>query len=387
MLFRTFLACLLLSGWAQATTIAIPKPDKIVRPVAAPPSLAATSYLLIDGATGQILAEHNSNMQVEPASLTKLMTAYILEQQIKSGTVSMDDEVPISVEAWKTEGSRMFVREGTRVRLEDLLRGIIIQSGNDASVAVAEYLSGTEDAFAALMNAQAQALGMTNTGYRNSTGLPAEGHLTTAQDLAILARQIIYEHPDLYKIYSEKTFTYNDIKQENRNRLLWRDPSVDGLKTGHTNAAGYCLVASAVRDGMRLISIVMGTDSANARERETAKLLNYGYRYFEGVNLYDAGQDLGQDVRVWGGEVDSLAIGPAETIYRVLPKGARDRLELTLEMDQQVIAPVSQGQVLGQVQLSLDGEVLSTTPVVALGSVAEGGLFKQTMDWVLRAMQ
>ena len=387
MLFRTFLACLLLSGWAQATTIAIPKPDKIVRPVAAPPSLAATSYLLIDGATGQILAEHNSNMQVEPASLTKLMTAYILEQQIKSGTVSMDDEVPISVEAWKTEGSRMFVREGTRVRLEDLLRGIIIQSGNDASVAVAEYLSGTEDAFADLMNTQAQALGMTNTGYRNSTGLPAEGHLTTAQDLAILARQIIYEHPDLYKIYSEKTFTYNDIKQENRNRLLWRDPSVDGLKTGHTNAAGYCLVASAVRDGMRLISIVMGTDSANARERETAKLLNYGYRYFEGVNLYDAGQDLGQDVRVWGGEVDSLAIGPAETIYRVLPKGARDRLELTLEMDQQVIAPVSQGQVLGQVQLSLDGEVLSTTPVVALGSVAEGGLFKQTMDWVLRAMQ
>ena len=387
MLFRTFLACLLLSGWAQATTIAIPKPDKIVRPVAAPPSLAATSYLLIDGATGQILAEHNSNMQVEPASLTKLMTAYILEQQIKSGTVSMDDEVPISVEAWKTEGSRMFVREGTRVRLEDLLRGIIIQSGNDASVAVAEYLSGTEDAFADLMNTQAQALGMTNTGYRNSTGLPAEGHLTTAQDLAILARQIIYEHPDLYKIYSEKTFTYNDIKQENRNRLLWRDPSVDGLKTGHTNAAGYCLVASAVRDGMRLISIVMGTDSANARERETAKLLNYGYRYFEGVNLYDAGQDLGQDVRVWGGEVDSLAIGPAETIYRVLPKGARDRLELTLEMDQQVIAPVSQGQVLGQVQLSLDGEVLSTTPVVALGSVAEGGLFKQAMDWVLRAMQ
>ena len=387
MLFRTFLACLLLSGWAQATTIAIPKPDKIVRPVAAPPSLAATSYLLIDGATGQILAEHNSNMQVEPASLTKLMTAYILEQQIKSGTVSMDDEVPISVEAWKTEGSRMFVREGTRVRLEDLLRGIIIQSGNDASVAVAEYLSGTEDAFADLMNAQAQALGMTSTGYRNSTGLPAEGHLTTAQDLAILARQIIYEHPDLYKIYSEKTFTYNDIKQENRNRLLWRDPSVDGLKTGHTNAAGYCLVASAVRDGMRLISIVMGTDSANARERETAKLLNYGYRYFEGVNLYDAGQDLGQDVRVWGGEVDSLAIGPAESIYRVLPKGARDRLELTLEMDQEVVAPVSQGQVLGQVQLSLDGEVLSTTPVVALGNVAEGGLLKQAMDWILRAMQ
>lgn len=387
MLFRTFLACLLLSGWAQAATIAIPKPDKIVRPVAAPPSLAATSYLLIDGLTGQILAEHNSRMPVEPASLTKLMTAYILEQQIKSGTVSMDDQVPISVKAWKTEGSRMFVREGTRVRLEDLLRGIIIQSGNDASVAVAEYLSGTEEAFADLMNAQAQALGMTSTGYRNSTGLPAEGHLTTAQDLAILARQIIYEHPDLYRIYSEKNFAYNDIKQENRNRLLWRDPSVDGLKTGHTNAAGYCLVASAVRDGMRLISIVMGADSANARERETAKLLNYGYRYFEGVNLYDAGQDLGQDVRVWGGEVDSLAIGPAESIYRVLPKGARDRLELTLEMDQEVTAPVSQGQVLGQVQLSLDGEVLSTTPVVALGNVAQGGLLKQAMDWILRAMQ
>lgn len=381
------LAFVFVTTCAQAASIAVPTPDKVIQPVASPPAMAASSYLLIDGASGQILAESNSDQQLEPASLTKLMTAYLVEKELKAGNISMDDLVPVSVKAWKTEGSRMFIREGTQVRLEDLLRGVIIQSGNDASVALAEYLAGTEEAFAELMTAQAQALGMNQTQYFNSTGLPAEGHLTTARDLAVLARQIIYEHPELYRLYSEKEFTYNDIKQTNRNRLLWRDPSVDGLKTGHTNAAGYCLVASAQRDGMRLISVVMGTDSAAARERETAKLLNYGYRFFEGVTLFKSGQDLNQTARVWGGEVDQVALAPAQDVYRVLPKGARDRLQLDLELAPELIAPIEKGQELGTLTLSLDGEVLTQIPVQAIDAVADGGLVKQAMDWVLRAMQ
>lgn len=386
MLFRAFILSLI-AGVAQATTIAVPAPDQVIRPVASPPAMAASSYLLVDGATGQVLAESNSQLQVEPASLTKLMTAYLAEKELKAGNVSMDDLVPISVKAWQTGGSRMFVREGTQVRFEDLLRGIIIQSGNDASVAMAEYLAGTEEAFAELMTAQAKALGMTDTQFYNSTGLPDDGHLTTARDLAILARQIIYEHPDLYRLYSERSFTYNDIKQDNRNRLLWRDPSVDGLKTGHTNAAGYCLVASAERNGMRLISVVMGTESAAARERETSKLLNYGYRFFEGVTLVTRGQNLNQDARVWGGVVDTVSVGPAQDIYRALPKGSRDRLQLELDMQPDLMAPIEQGQTIGQLSLILDGEVLTQVPAVALADVAQGGFMKQAVDWVLKAME
>ncbi len=386
-MFTRFLSLALFASWAQAATIAVPTPDTVIAPMASPPAMAASSYLLVDGATGQVLAESNAQEPVEPASLTKLMTAYLAEKELKAGNISMDDMVPISVKAWKTEGSRMFVREGTQVRLEDLLRGIIIQSGNDASVAMAEYLAGTEDAFAQLMTAQAQALGMQQTQFYNATGLPADGHLTSARDLAILARQIIYAHPELYKIYSEKEFTYNDITQQNRNRLLWRDPSVDGLKTGHTSAAGYCLVASAERNGMRLISVVMGTDSASARERETSKLLNYGYRFFEGVTLFTANQDINQPLRVWGGEADTVAIGPAQDIYRALPKGARDRLELNLEATPDLSAPIEKGQTLGTLTLSLDGEQLTQVPVVALEAVADGGLVKRAMDWVLKAME
>lgn len=386
MLFRALILSLI-AGVAQATTIAVPAPDQVIRPVASPPAMAASSYLLVDGATGQVLAESNSQLQVEPASLTKLMTAYLAEKELKAGNVSMDDLVPISVKAWQTGGSRMFVREGTQVRFEDLLRGIIIQSGNDASVAMAEYLAGTEEAFAELMTAQAKALGMTDTQFYNSTGLPDDGHLTTARDLAILARQIIYEHPDLYRLYSERSFTYNDIKQDNRNRLLWRDPSVDGLKTGHTNAAGYCLVASAERNGMRLISVVMGTESAAARERETSKLLNYGYRFFEGVTLVTRGQNLNQDARVWGGVVDTVSVGPAQDIYRALPKGSRDRLQLELDMQPDLMAPIEQGQTIGQLSLILDGEVLTQVPAVALADVAQGGFMKQAVDWVLKAME
>lgn len=386
MFLRAF-ALLLITGFAQANTIAVPTADQVIRPVASPPAMAASSYLLVDGATGQVLAESNSELQVEPASLTKLMTAYLAEKELKAGNVSMDDLVPISVKAWQTGGSRMFVREGTQVRFEDLLRGIIIQSGNDASVAMAEYLAGTEEAFSELMTAQAQALGMKDTQFYNSTGLPAPGHLTTARDLAILARQIIYEHPDLYRLYSERSFTYNDIKQDNRNRLLWRDPSVDGLKTGHTSAAGYCLVASAERNGMRLISVVMGTESAAARERETSKLLNYGYRFFEGVTLVSKGQRLNQDARVWGGLVDTVAVGPAQDVYRALPKGSRDRLQLDLELQPNLMAPIAEGQTLGQLTLSLDGEILTQVPAIALAEVAEGSFFKQAVDWVLKAME
>lgn len=284
----------------HASTIPVPVPTSIKRPVPSAPSLAASSYLLIDGRSGTVIVESNSDEPLPPASLTKLMTAYLIEKELKSGAISMDDQVPVSVKAWKTEGSRMFIREGTQVSVSDLLKGIIIQSGNDASVAMAEYLAGSEPAFAELMTAEAASLGMNSTQYFNATGLPAEGHLTTARDLATLAREIIYTHPDLYSLYSERSFTYNDIKQNNRNRLLWRDPSVDGLKTGHTSEAGYCLVASAVRNDMRLISVVMGTSSSQAREQETSKLLNYGFRFFEGVDLFKAGQVLDTTARVWG---------------------------------------------------------------------------------------
>ncbi|WP_420550318.1 D-alanyl-D-alanine carboxypeptidase family protein [Litorivicinus lipolyticus] len=378
---------LTLSSWVMAATLTVPVPTSIKRPVPSAPSLAASSYLLIDGSTGTVIVESNADQPLPPASLTKLMTAYLVEKDLKAGTVTLEDSVPISVKAWKTGGSRMFIREGTQVEMGDLLKGIIIQSGNDASVAVAEFLGGSEGGFAELMTAQASALGMTNTTYYNATGLPAPGHLTTARDLSILAREIIYGHPDLYSLYSQKSFTYNDIKQDNRNRLLWKDPSVDGLKTGHTEEAGYCLVASAERNGMRLISVVMGTKSTQSREQETAKLLNYGFRFFEGVSLFQAGQTLDTSARVWGGERDVVSLGPKDAVYLTLPKGARESLSVSLDMQPELVAPIAQGQQIGMLSVTLEGETLALVPVIATEAVVDGSLFKQAMDWVLRAVQ
>lgn len=354
-------------------------------PIPAAPKLQASGYLLVDATNGEILVEHNAEEALPPASLTKMMTAYIAEREITEGRISFDDQVPVSVKAWKTGGSRMFIREGTEVRLEDLLRGIIIQSGNDASVAVAEYIAGSEDVFADVMNQTAISLGMTNTQFKNATGLPQEGHYTTAKDLSILAARIIQDFPDTYPIYEEKNFTYNGIKQANRNSLLFRDPTVDGLKTGHTEEAGYCLVASAERDGFRLISVVMGTASEKAREQETTKLLQYGFRYFSGKTLFTAGEPLPESARkVWFGEMESVDLAPTEPLYVTLPLGRESAIQAALDAPDTLDAPLEAGAVVGTVKIMLGERVLAESPVAVAEAVPEGGLFKRLMDFVLR---
>lgn len=347
----------------------------------AAPQLAAEGYLLIDADTGHVLVEYNSEQRLPPASLTKIMTSYIISAELQQGTVELDDEVEISVKAWRTEGSRMFVREGTKVSVRDLKRGIIIQSGNDASVAMAERIAGSEDAFADLMNQHAARLGMNNTNFMNATGLPDENHYTTAADLARLTTALIRDFPEDYKIYSEKYFTYNDIRQPNRNSLLWRDKTVDGVKTGHTEAAGYCLVASAKRDDMRLISVVMGTSSEESRAIESQKLLTYGFRYFETVRLYDVGEIL-KTVRVWGGDASSVDLGVAENIIITVPQGSRKNLEATMDLQKVVHAPLAAGDSFGTLKI-MNGDVLvKEVPLIANSAVEEGGFFKRLWDGI-----
>ena len=354
-------------------------------PIPAAPQLQATGYLLIDATNGEVLVEQNADQPLPPASLTKMMTAYIAEREIAEGRISFDDKVPVSIKAWKTGGSRMFIREGTEVRLEDLLRGIVIQSGNDASVAVAEYIAGSEDVFADVMNQTAVSLGMTNTQFKNSTGLPQEGHYTTANDLGILAARTIADFPETYAIYKEKNFTYNGIKQANRNSLLFRDPSVDGLKTGHTEEAGYCLVASAERDGFRLVSVVMGAASEKAREQETTKLLQYGFRYFIGQTVFAAGQPLPESARkVWFGESEMVELVPTEPLYVTLPLGRESAIQATLDAPDTLDAPLEAGAIVGNVKIMLGERILAESPVAAAEAVPEGGFFKRMIDFVLR---
>lgn len=349
--------------------------------IPAPPQVSASSYLLIDANSGEVIVESNSTQALPPASLTKMMTAYIVESEVASGNINLYDEVPISVKAWRTGGSKMFVKEGTKVVLEDLLKGVIIQSGNDASIALAEYVAGSEDAFADIMNQQALALGMNNTNFMNATGLPSENHFTTASDLALLAKAIIQDYPEQYALYKEKYFTYNNIRQPNRNRLLWRDKSVDGLKTGHTNEAGYCLVSSAKRDDMRLISVVMGTKSEEARAKETQKLLNYGFRYYKTHQLYQPGESL-TNTRVWGGAQDALELGLAAPVVVTIPRGSKDELKASLDLDPLIEAPVQLGQEFGRLVIRLDDKIIVNEPLVALNEVEQGGLFKRIWDWI-----
>ncbi|WP_227663657.1 D-alanyl-D-alanine carboxypeptidase family protein [Marinobacter persicus] len=368
-IFILVLSLTIFAGQASAQSVLIPSP----------PQIAGSSWVLMDPLSGRVIMEHNSDERLPPASLTKMMTAYIVERELDEGRIAMTDMVPISVKAWRTEGSRTFVREGTTVPVETLLKGVIVQSGNDASVALAEYIAGSESAFVDIMNQQAKALGMENTRFQNATGLPAENHYSTAKDMAILAQAIIEDYPENYPLYAEKHFTYNNIRQPNRNTLLWRDDSVDGLKTGHTEEAGYCLVASAKRDQTRLIATVMGTSSADARAQEVQKMLNYGFRYYETERLFRGGQELVES-RVWGGEQDQVSVGMPEDVFVTIPRGSREQLESVVDLDSVIKAPIKVGDELGRVKVTLDGETLVDEPVLALTDVQEGGLFKRLWD-------
>jgi len=365
-MYLALMLALLVAATAQAASALIP----------APPQVSARSYLVMDADTGHLIAADRESERFAPASLTKMMTSYIVEYEISKGNIAEDDLVLVSEKAWRTGGSRMFIKEGTQVKVGDLLRGVIIQSGNDASVALAEHIAGSERAFADLMNQHARLLGMEDTHFVNATGLPAEDHYSSAIDLAKLAKALITQFPEHYAIYAQKYFTYNNIRQPNRNKLLWRDDSVDGIKTGHTDDAGFCLVASAQRDDMRLISVVMGTASEEARARESQKLLSYGFRYYRTHQLYTAGQVL-KDTKVWGGARDQVRLGLTEDLAVTVPRGKTDQLEATLELDKVIKAPVEQGQPLGQVRVTLGGETVTTVPLVALEPVQEGGLFKR----------
>ncbi|WP_312914759.1 D-alanyl-D-alanine carboxypeptidase family protein [Stutzerimonas kunmingensis] len=343
------------------------------------PQLAAKSYMLMDAASGEVLVEHNGDERLPPASLTKLMTAYIATLEIQKGQISDSDMVTVSEKAWRTGGSRMFIQVNTQVSVDDLLHGIIIQSGNDASVAMAEHIAGSEEAFADLMNSTAQRLGMTNSHFMNATGLPDPDHYSSANDMAKLARAIIYEDPAHYAIYAQKEFFWNNIKQPNRNLLLWRDKTVDGLKTGHTEEAGYCLVASAVRDNMRLISVVFGTDSEQARAAETQKLLTYGFRFFETRTFYQKGTELAQ-AQVWKGQQDKLKAGLAEDLTMTLPRGQAEKLQAVMSFNSTLTAPIQQGDVIGKVEVKLEDKVVRSTDLVALETIEEGGLFRRFWD-------
>lgn len=345
------------------------------------PQIAGSSYILMDARTGHVIMEHNADESLPPASLTKIMTAYIAEVEIDNGSMDMDDMVYISERAWRTQGSKMFVDVDSYVSVEDLMRGIIIQSGNDASVAMAEHIAGSEDAFADLMNQHARSLGMTSSTFMNASGLDSDGNynLMSARDLAILSRAKIIDHPAHYSMYAEREFTYNGIRQPNRNTLLFRDSTVDGIKTGWTSQAGFCLVASAERDGMRLIAVVMGTASEEARVAETQKMLSYGFRYFETHKLYDAGEPL-DTVRVWSGKENSLDLGIEDEVHVTIPRGRAGDLTASLDMDEVIHAGVDAGQVMGSVQISLDEEPVYSGNVVALHSVERGGFFKRILD-------
>ncbi len=344
--------------------------------IPAPPSLAATAYVLMDSKTGEVLVSKNADQRLPPASLTKLMTSYIADYELAQGNIALDDQVLVSEKAWRTQGSRMFIREGTQVKVSDLLKGIIIQSGNDASVAMAEHIAGSEDAFADLMGQHAGKLGMLGTQFQNATGLPQENHYTTASDLALLARAIIRDYPEHYSIYAEKYFTYNKIRQPNRNKLLWRDSRVDGLKTGHTEEAGFCLVASAEDKGMRLISVVMGTRSEESRAQESQKLLAYGFRYYESAELYGSREVL-NTANLWSGTQNTLQLGINESVTVTIPRGQREALTVTLDLDKVIQAPVTEGASYGTLNISLGDEVLKQVPVIALESVEQAGLLKR----------
>jgi D-alanyl-D-alanine carboxypeptidase (penicillin-binding protein 5/6) len=354
----------------------------VVTPKPAAPTVAAKAHILIDYDSGRLLAEENADERLPPASITKLMTSYVVSHELHAGNIGLDDEVLISEKAWRMIGSRSFIKVNTKVSVEALLRGMIVQSGNDAAVALAEHIAGSEEVFAQMMNQYAQQLGMYSTNYMNATGLPDPEHYTTARDIATLSAALIRDFPEHYEWYAEKEFTYNNITQHNRNKLLWRDNSVDGLKTGHTEEAGYCLAASAKRGDMRLITVVLGTRSENARAQETQKLLNYGFRFFETHKLYQANATI-TDTKVWKGAQDQLALGLAKDLTVTVPRGQYDELAASTNIQQPVIAPIAAGTQLGEVEIRLGDEIIAKQPLVALTAVEKGSWWRRLIDEVL----
>lgn len=368
-----FAALLLLPSFTYAATL-----------LSAPPELNNKSYVLMDYETGQILASKNENEKLAPASMTKMMTSYLIEQKLLSGDLTEDEKVRMNESAWcrgsSTESCMYVPLNGTATALE-MLRGIIIQSGNDASKAMAEHIAGNEGTFAHMMNVEAKRIGMKNTNFINSTGMPAEGHYSTAKDMAVLAQHIIHDSSKYYPIYSEKEFTFNGIKQGNRNALLYTDPSVDGLKTGHTNEAGYCLTTSAKRGPMRLISVIFGTNSMNERASQTREILAWGFSNFETVKVQSANQVLAK-AKIWYGKDKEVQIGLAENFNVTMPKGQANAIKTQLVVQPKLTAPLKKGQVIGKYVASLDGKVISEKPLVALQAVEEAGFFSKMLDHI-----
>lgn len=370
------------SAIAAIFLLAIAAADAAVKmPVPAPPIIGAKSFLLIDGSTGAELASLEPDKRLAPASLTKLMTAYVIFRALAADQISLEDEVTVSEKAWRTQGSRMFIEVGSQVSVQDLLLGMIVQSGNDASVALAEHIAGTEEVFTDVMNQYATQLGMTATKFMNATGWPHEEHYSTARDLGKLAQTIILEFPEYYKWYSVKEYEYNNIKQPNRNNLLWRDESVDGMKTGRTDDAGYCLISSASRDGMRIISVVLGTASARARIDGSQSLLNYGFRFFETRTLFNAG-DTVTETRIWKSEKEMTPLGLAEDLQVTIPRGTFDDVQIALNMPAKLMAPVANGQPLGELQISLNGDTLVKKALRALHDNPSGSFWQRTRDGI-----
>ncbi|MEW5892682.1 MAG: D-alanyl-D-alanine carboxypeptidase family protein [Pseudomonadota bacterium] len=365
------LFCLVLTGPAAA---ALPVPPA--------PALEARAWLLLDVQSGQTLAARNPDARIEPASLTKLMTAYIVFSALRDGRLALNQPLVVSEKAWRTEGSRMFLDPKRPVLVEDLLKGMIVQSGNDACIVLAEAIAGSEDGFAALMNQTARRLGMSQTRFVNATGLPHPQHYSTARDLARLSTALIRDFPEFYKLYAMKEYTYNGIKQPNRNRLLWLDPNVDGVKTGHTESAGYCLIASSQRDQRRLLSVVVGTSSDAARAMESQKLLNYGFQFFETARLYSANQAVAR-IRIYKGSSNEVQAGFQQDFYVTVPRGSANRIKAELHFTNPMLAPVSRGQKVANLRLSLDGQPLGDFPLVALQGVSVANIIGRGWDSLL----
>ncbi len=375
------LAALLFAAQVSAQVPNLPTPSvpSGPAPIPAAPVLGAKSYILQDFFSQQTLVEHNADMRVEPASLTKLMTSYVVFKELTAGKIKLEDTVVVSEAAWRTGGSRMFVDPSMSPSVQDLLRGVIIQSGNDACVALAEHIAGSEEAFAGLMNHYSEELGMTGTHFMNSTGLPHEEHYTTARDVVRLSSAIINEFPEYYSWYSEKEFTFNEIRQHNRNTLLWRDPAIDGLKTGHTEAAGYCLASSALRDGMRLVAAVMGSDSESSRASESQTLLNYGFRFYETIQLYQAKTELAK-AKVWKGTSEEVSAGLAQPLFITIQRGRYDDLKAQVELQSEVTAPLAEGAVVGSINISLDDNAIVNLDLVTLAAVEQAGFMGRSWD-------